>query len=270
MLRRPPALPLRVHSTQKQCQSRRNSSTPPTQTDHKASAQLYSDAQLEEESNDASKPSSSRLSQLISQQQHPNWTGDESIQDAVLRMLVDKYKPLRGEFQSADEKLRSAPPKVHVETLSPQSRTSSKDVQKADGTANANSILPGDPNHKPWLVTFKPPSHVMSVKRGTIPPYIPSPSLTPPTSPSVTDKDKTTKAARDRSAKRRHEQAQRLTRAREETLDYRLGIREGVNGIEGRTARGGSGRSNPVAMKGWASLVEERIEVCWLPMLTDN
>ena len=36
-----------------------------------------------------------------------DWTGDESIQDAVLRMLVDKYKPLRaGTIRTAEDKLK--------------------------------------------------------------------------------------------------------------------------------------------------------------------
>jgi len=51
--------------------------------------------------------------------------------------------------------------------------------------------------------------------------------------------------------KKRSEIAGRLTRVRESTLDYRLGITK--NGVQARP--------NPVSIKGWAGLVEERIEV---------
>ena len=45
--------------------------------------------------------------------QHPNWTGNESIEDTVPRMLVDKYKPLRtGTIQTAEEKMHRAPSQI--------------------------------------------------------------------------------------------------------------------------------------------------------------
>jgi hypothetical protein len=49
------------------------------------------------------------------------------------------------------------------------------------------------------------------------------------------------------------EQAGRLTRAKESTLDYRLGI---------KSARSRVGRMNPVSLKGWTNLIEDKIEVC--------
>ncbi|KZP21560.1 hypothetical protein FIBSPDRAFT_953579 [Athelia psychrophila] len=54
------------------------------------SAKLFADAALEE-----SAPPSPRVTLL--ENQHKNWDGDESVEDAVLRMLVDthKHKPLR-------------------------------------------------------------------------------------------------------------------------------------------------------------------------------
>jgi DnaJ homolog subfamily C member 28 len=48
--------------------------------------------------------------------------------------------------------------------------------------------------------------------------------------------------------------ASRLTDARERTLDYRLGMRHTAGG------GGPGGRANPNSLKGWANLVEERIE----------
>ncbi|KAI0306891.1 hypothetical protein B0F90DRAFT_1807630 [Multifurca ochricompacta] len=45
--------------------------------------------------------------------EHPNWTGDESTEDAVLCMPVDKYKPLRtGTIYTAEEKLHREPPQL--------------------------------------------------------------------------------------------------------------------------------------------------------------
>lgn len=76
-----------------------------------ADEKLFGDAAREEarESNGAStEGSTSKLTQLESQYQ--NWTGEESMQDAVLRMLVDKYKPLRsGPIRIRDQKLKDSP-----------------------------------------------------------------------------------------------------------------------------------------------------------------
>ncbi|KAI9434410.1 hypothetical protein F5148DRAFT_83597 [Russula earlei] len=59
---------------------------------------------------------------------------------------------------------------------------------------------------------------------------------------------------RERDAEKRSEIAGRLTRARESTLDYRLDIPKSING-------GVQAPPNPVSMKDWTGLVEERIEV---------
>ena len=53
---------------------------------------------------------------------------------------------------------------------------------------------------------------------------------------------------------KRSEIAGRLTRAKESSLDYRLGITKNMKG-------GVRARPNPVSIKGWVGLVEERIEV---------
>jgi hypothetical protein len=184
-------------------------------------------------------------------------------------MLVDKYKPLRGgDVRSADEKLRSKPPEVrmgmghhhHQQVHQQLGKCSVENTPVVQTSWSARSsaptanepILPGIEGHKPWLTTFKPPSHAVSVKLGNIP-------LDRPPSASTSEQDPiaAAKAARDRnrSAKRRSEQVVRLTKAKEETLDYRLGIKGGEE-AERRA------RANPVGMRGWASLVEERIEVC--------
>ena len=75
------------------------------------SAKLFSDSDAKQE--DLTRPKYAYLETLESQAQHANWDGDERIQDAVLRMLVDKYKALRRKtgstsngIEGADEKLR--------------------------------------------------------------------------------------------------------------------------------------------------------------------
>ncbi|KAG6822928.1 hypothetical protein H0H93_004578, partial [Arthromyces matolae] len=60
---------------------------------------------------------------------------------------------------------------------------------------------------------------------------------------------------KERDEKKRLEKARRLGSAKEATLDYRLGIRGGSSG-----GGGGGGQVNPVSMKGWTSLVEDKIE----------
>ncbi|EJD01658.1 uncharacterized protein FOMMEDRAFT_148093 [Fomitiporia mediterranea MF3/22] len=84
------------------------------------SAKLFVDAFLEESSFSNSN-TSERVARLVkSHTQEANWDGEERIQDAVLRMLVDKYKPLRGPtVKSADEKLKERSPVVQSSPPSP-------------------------------------------------------------------------------------------------------------------------------------------------------
>jgi DnaJ family protein C protein 28 len=75
--------------------------------DHRASSKLFADAEHEERAG-AAPTRTATLPGTTSEQ--PNWTGDEQVEDAVLRMLVDKYKPLRsGTIQTAEEKMHRAP-----------------------------------------------------------------------------------------------------------------------------------------------------------------
>ena len=98
--------------------------------DTRASSKLFADAKLEEgEGNEQqqcqtqhSPPSvktkldtSSRiLAQQLGSQSHPNWDGDESVRDAVLRMLVDKYKPVKVKTESVDEGVKRVVAGVNV------------------------------------------------------------------------------------------------------------------------------------------------------------
>jgi len=80
--------------------------------DHRASSKLFADAEHEERTSVAPTRTGIRRGTAS---EHPNWTGDESIEDAVLRMLMDKYKPLRtGTIRTAEEKMHRAPPQILV------------------------------------------------------------------------------------------------------------------------------------------------------------
>lgn len=225
--------------------------------DHRASNKLLEDAAREEAeaTRTPARPSSAQLLE----DQNQNWTGDESVQDAVLRMLVDKYKPLRsGPVRSADEKLKAAPPKVSTPELGHEADPLSEGPYPLDGSLASDRavpstprkyvpgepILPGIEGHQPWHTTFKVPSHVTSnVHYG----HIPRQSSKRAEPPPVDDKER----RKQKEIRRRTEHAGRLSRARESTLDYRLGIRGGPSGH----------RHNPSSLKGWANLVEDRIQV---------
>ncbi|CAL1700074.1 unnamed protein product [Somion occarium] len=209
--------------------------------DHRASSKLFQDAAQEDAAEQEAQARSSRLTAF--ENQHDNWTGEESMQDAVLRMLVDKYKPLRtGPIRSADEKLKQAPPKVGstpsltVDDVEEENSKSIPSMNDAEGSSEpprrnmANvPLLPAIEGHQPWHTTFHVPSHSSSIKYGDIP--------APPTKRPLPASPLGEQAKRkEREMKKRAEHGIRLSRARESTLDYRLGL------------------------KGWASLVEERIE----------
>ncbi|KAI0920862.1 hypothetical protein AcW1_004984 [Taiwanofungus camphoratus] len=214
--------------------------------DHRASSKLLEDAAREEAEEAAAPARQSKLS--ILENQNENWTGEESMRDAVLRMLVDKYKPLRsGVIRTADEKLKQAPPQVIIPDDAQSNFTSdTSTVRVEESGAMANEpLLPSIEGHKPWHTTFKVPSHATtSVRYG----YIPTPASRR-LSPSELDERTRRK---EKEARKRSEHAGRLSRARESTIDYRLGIK-GPTMTQHR-------RPNPVTLKGWASLVEERIE----------
>lgn len=248
--------------------ARRNYVENAQQRDHSASAKLFQDAANEEAEEAEQAARASRLTAL--ETKHENWTGEESMQDAVLRMLVDKYKPLRsGPIRTADEKLKKTPPKLGgVE----DSFADDVDLRIADDkqgvvqtTWGASSrpladvpLLPSVEGHQPWHTTFKVPSHAQSsIKYGQIPVTPPTRGMPPPLD------DKARRQAKE--VKKRTEHVGRLRNAKESTLDYKLGIKEGNS-----TQRAIRRRPNPTGLKGWASLVEDRIEVRFLAGFLDR
>ncbi|KAF5364139.1 hypothetical protein D9756_000143 [Leucocoprinus leucothites] len=244
-----------------------------TQT-RRASDQLFADAEREE-SEKASESQNAKSQNLnVLEQQHENWTGEERIQDAVLRMLIDKYKPLRGSsIVTAEERLKRTPPRVQTasvaaeddsgfgdaSTLIPTSSTSQSAYLKPRSGSWANeALLPSSPTHKPWDTTFKTPSDgaALNIKAAILPPPASS-------SGSVYGApgglgglghgnldEKLVKKERKKA-----QQVGRLSQALESTLDYRLGIKSGQQKHLMQ-----AGKPNPVSAKGWNSLVEERIE----------
>lgn len=221
----------------------------PNRSHNSGSAKLFADAEREESAEPPKK--SSRLTVL--EQQHENWTGEESIQDAALRMLVDKYKPLRtGTIQTAEQKLKQAPPKVDMPPLAfdSDSRTSSGTISStpSSGSWATEVLIQPKEGHKPWHTEFKAPSHTSASIRSARTPPSPVGRLK-----VSLDDERLRKTQKDEA--KRTAQGTRLTQARESTLDYRLGISKQPGGGIRR------GRLNPVSMKGWSGLIEEKIEV---------
>ncbi|KAG6831979.1 hypothetical protein H0H87_003123 [Tephrocybe sp. NHM501043] len=206
-----------------------------------ASDKLFADAAREEAEESAQRRQSSRITAL--ENEHENWDGDERMEDAVLRMLVDKYKPLRtGTIQSADEKLKSSPPGVR-----PRSQVTVRPMTPQTGSWATEPLLPSKENHQPWQTTFKVPEHATSsIKHGAMLPPLPAQKSMKPT---PTD-DRARRL--EREEKKRMQHVDRLATAKETTFDYRLGIRN--------TGGAPRGQVGPVSLKGWTNLVEDRIE----------
>ncbi|KAJ6589086.1 hypothetical protein B0H19DRAFT_1102857 [Mycena capillaripes] len=210
------------------------------------SAKLFADAAREEAELESTAP---RVQQ---RPEELNWTGDERIEDTVLRMLVDKYKPLRsGTIQTAEQKLRKSPsriqeyhldaPPVHPAPLP----ATPVNVPSPGGSWASVPLLPaGPPDHRPWHTEFKVPDHAKSSIRFARFPVL---SHTPRNT-HASHLEQTRKTEKELNKK-----LGRIARARDSTLDYRLGLKSQTKGT-------GPSRVNPVNMKGWTSLIEDKIE----------
>jgi DnaJ family protein C protein 28 len=195
-----------------------------------ASSKLFADAAREEAE------ASSQTKTTLNIEKHENWTGEESTQDAVLRMLIDKYKPLRGgSIQSAEQRLKQNPPRVWT--------SGQISVAPSTGSWSSQPLLPSSVDHQPWHTQFKAPSHATSsIKHANIP----SVSIR---KPSMTAQDDRARR-KEKEEKKKEERIERLAQARESILDYRLGVRR----VDMR-------RANPITLKGWAGLIEDKIQV---------
>jgi DnaJ homolog subfamily C member 28 len=204
-----------------------------------ASQKLFADAEKEEH-DERQRDLKERLEQRLIQEQ--NWTGDEKMEDTVLRMLVDKYKPLRGSMQTSEMKLKANPPQITMRTPESQPSTS---MQAED------VILPGIEGHKPWMTTYTTPSFAVnpSIRAMRLP-------LQAANKRSTVDDTVKVKGP-TREERLRVAEANRLASARERILDYRFGGFQNAN-IQPSSE---GAKANPKTMKGWASLAEERIHV---------
>lgn len=227
-----------------------------------ASAKLFEDAsnpaERAEERRLAARREHLELVMGVGRQQGENWTGDESLQDAVLRMLVDKYRPMRdtaGGIKTADEKLKANPPLVNrglIEEMVDEDDEDSR-IIRTNTIPNQPPILPGIEGHKPWMTTFKTPSFAKSpqIKVMRLPPLGSSKG-----SPTTTKTEGESKAKVDREKVKRVKEATRIENAKERMLDYRYGAGGSTAGVSA---------PNPTTMKGWQSLIDDRIEVSHLP-----
>jgi DnaJ family protein C protein 28 len=270
---------------------------PPSVTNHSASAKLFADAASEETSLSSSSTRQRPAAPIRGAFDGPEepWTGDESVQDAVLRMLVDKYKPLRGEFVTADERLKRAPPSISTaspvisdevdldEDLGEAAPLTAHLVKaRAAKAASISSATSASVSAAPDSAFYTPPPPSGALANVPLLPsieghrpwhttyvapkhaasiklgrIIPS-SQSKSRKPNVIDSGPDGQPLRKDVAKlRRRMQAVRLTTAREGTLDYKLGLRRGAG-----LGSGGGGGGGANSIRVWNSLVEERIEVC--------
>jgi hypothetical protein len=196
---------------------------------------------------------------LLTRQADKNWDGDEQIADAVLRMLVDKYKPLRsGAVITADEKLSKSAPSVRtggiplgsslwpselaLEASTSSSRPTAYPEVDRSKPLRDQPLLPAVEGHRPWHTNFIAPSHVTtSIRVGSFEP--------PKSGPSLVLDEKERK--QEKESRKRFQTAFRLEGAKESVLDHQLGVKQQKRA-----------HANPLSMKGWGNLVEERIQVC--------
>lgn len=107
----------------------------------RASDKLFADAAREEAQQGARRP------RLSMDPQDPVWTGDERLEDTVLRMLMDKYKPLRQQVS-----MRAAESSRLRQSQKPTLRPTESRRETAPKT-------PYTPPGQPWNAVFVRPSH---------------------------------------------------------------------------------------------------------------
>ncbi|KIO22011.1 hypothetical protein M407DRAFT_28425 [Tulasnella calospora MUT 4182] len=213
-----------------------------TSTDKSTSAKLFADAAEEERSHTSTPLSRTQELAALHASKQRNWDGDEVTEDAVLRMLVDKYKPLRtGNLRTADDKLKE-------ESNGAGASVSLANSSERGGRISLSSLAPiPSPTSFSGNQRFKP----SGARSGS----------------GVLDSDDAKVRAEGRRAKKLNEGPRRVGSALEKSLDYRIGRVLGQGQGDGSEAAAASSapaaplrQINPVSLKGWASVVEEKIE----------
>ena len=124
-------------------------------------ARLFADALAEERPDGRSNREHLRLTQ------GEIWTGDENQVDAVLRMLVDSHKPLRGGgglgADTADKKIKSMLKGLKMEPRENMIRAAEKDdatpleageVEQVAEAVNPHRTTIPPHLHRPWHATY--------------------------------------------------------------------------------------------------------------------
>ncbi|BGP37137.1 hypothetical protein JCM10450v2_001043 [Rhodotorula kratochvilovae] len=224
-------------------------SDPPVEPTRPVSAAAYLAAQAAEEE------AAAALAEKEKKRIVPDpdaWTGEESRERMLKRILEDQYKPLR---VKGFEKPIPQPAPLPSQAFESSDRT--------EAPSNGSTLRTTTLN--PWDVTFKPPEHYRPL------PGYRAPS-TPLGGPSISAKKALLATARkdaalsSRPSAYRHE---RLASAYERTLDYRGGVRSrGGGGAGGQFS--GRGIAVPVhedgggggagEMRMWEGFIEEKIK----------
>ena len=107
----------------------------------RASDKLFADAAREEAQQGA------RRLRMCMDPAEPVWTGDERLEDTVLRMLMDKYKPLRQQVS-----MRTAESNRLRQSQKPT-------LRPTDSLRETAPKAPYTPPGQPWNAVFVRPSH---------------------------------------------------------------------------------------------------------------
>lgn len=192
------------------------------------------------------------------------WTGEESTRDAVLRMLVDANKPLRGDFRTADARTKEivknidTSPTIRVPgEVAPEPEVKVKELAEA---IKAEQAIPAA-DFQPWMAKYvrNESTATPQIFYGKFINNVPGSSsmISLLDRKALPSDPKARQELREKNKSMRNQG--RLEGAREGALDYRLGGGEGYQ-AKGTSAAGGGRRGAPSGMRAWGNLVEDRIE----------
>lgn len=233
-----------------------------------AAAHMLAQARIEEADMSPFRNISSRA--LEQQRSEVAWQGEESIEDSVLRLLVDKYKPLRVPGMKREVQQPSSEPIIFPPSAPPAERVYKSDGQ-VDQTIVGYQWQEGDPPRFPWEHTFQGPTIMKegeaSVRTGVMTRSSASASVTSMTRVSAN-------TTHNRSARpTAGDVAARVYRARDASVDYASGSHDTAKAkvapnnktaaarakLSGQQA--GSYRPLPTSVRGWTNVIEDRIEL---------
>lgn len=225
------------------------------------SKKLMADALQEEAEEMAREVAAGGSRDHLRQAQGPIWTGEESQADAVLRMLVDKHKPLRtpgGVKAGASE--AKAKEMLKGKDFSP--RIVQEDQAEREEVIPATRTTVPPHLHRPWMSAYVSPTGASSPKvhYGTFLKSNNKDLSNILELPANADAKARAKFKEQIESERKRG---RIEGAREGALDYKLGIGDEVGG-RGRQTRGrsaaGAAKGGVSGLKAWGGLVEDRFE----------